>query len=218
MSTSESEGSVRKLPKFDNEILRVSKLPPQTIEFTPNSIQEKAIGSSMNFESKAKWADVKGEVTHQYLKFINAHLLERIQQIEKLKRFKNELENEIDQLQSNNLTNLVWIPNPPLNELNQNEMLEMIKFMNLQKDMAKEKIDYYKLRVENAKEELQEKEWQLEEVYKNTQNVQKESEYDKIVKEELEVLLKKYGMKKLTYAIDVITAKNKQNFNFENLG
>ena len=180
MSASESEKSIRKLPKFDNEILRISKLTSPIVDFSPNFIQEKTISSGMNFESKAKWSDVKGEVTHQYLKFINAHLFERIQHIEKLKRVKNELENEIDQLQSNNLTNLVWIPNPPLNELNQSETLEMIKFMNLQKDMAKEKIDYYKLRVENAREELQEKEWQLEEINKNVQDPHTDLEYNKM--------------------------------------
>lgn len=218
MHISEPEEDNRKLPKFDNEILRISRLPPETMDFPPNSIQQKMIGDSMNFESKAQWGDLKGEVTHQYLKFINAHLFERIQQIEKLKRFKNELENEIDLLQSNNLTNLVWIPNPPINELNQKEAFEMIKFMNLQKEVAKEKIDYYKSRMENAKAELQEKEWQLDKITKNSQNIQNDSEYDKIVKEELEMLIKKYGIKKLTYAVDVITSKNKKNFNFEQAG
>ena len=62
--------------------------------------------------------------------------------------------------------------------------------------------------------QIQEKEWQLEEINKNIQNPHNDLEYNKIVKEELEALLKKYGMKKLTYAIDIITTKNKQNFNF----
>ncbi len=209
------ENCLKKLPKFTDEVLHITRTLPESSFDNQKNIQAKTMNFHMDFEPRAQWSEVKGEITHHYLQFINAYLSERVQQVEKLKKFKNELENEIESLQSNDLSNLVWIPNIPLDELKSTEIEEITRFISLQKDIIKGKIDYFNSRVENAKTDLQEKEWQLNEINKKssneTDNSEKDSEYDKIVKEELEILIKKFGIKDLTYAIDIITAKNKQN-------
>ena len=56
-----------------------------------------------------------------------------------------------------------------------------------------------------SKNELEDK--KIEELeHQLTNNSNSSPELDNLVKEELEFLIKKYGMKELTYAVDVITS------------
>ena len=77
-------------------------------------------------------------------------------------------------------------------------------FMKIQKNLSQSKNSFYK-------NDLEEKEIQT--------NISEKpiSESDELVKDELGFLIKKYGMKELTYAIDVITSSKiiKQNQNLE---
>ena len=192
----------------ENEVIRISKEYPKPKILDNVTVQAKTKGLDMNFASRRKWGEVKGEVTHQYLKFVNAHLLERLEHINKMKEIKNSLDSEIELLQTNDITNLMIFPDIPINELNQNEITELSEYMKLQKEIAEAKIDYYKNKINSANEELQEREWQLQEIDKKQSK--RETESEKIVKEELNSLLKKYGIKELTYAIDVITSTKRR--------
>lgn len=98
---------VLKLPKFTDDVLHITKTFPESSFDNQKNIQAKKMNFHMDFEPMTQWSEVKGEITHHYLQFINAYLSERVQQVEKLKKFKNELENEIESLQSNELSNLV---------------------------------------------------------------------------------------------------------------
>ena len=60
-------------------------------------------------------------------------------------------------------------------------------------------------KIEKSVESLEEKHWKLFES-KNEKVTDNDNESDKIVKEELESLIKKYGMKDLTHAIDSISS------------
>ena len=198
-----------KLENFkENEVIRISKEYPKPKILDNVTVQAKTKGLDMNFASRRKWGEVKGEVTHQYLKFVNAHLLERLEHINKMKEIKNSLDSEIELLQTNEITNLMIFPDISINELNQNEITELSEYMKLQKEIAESKIDYYKNKIKSANEELQEKEWQLQEIDKKQSKT--ETEPERIVKEELNSLLKKYGIKELTYAIDVITSTKRR--------
>jgi len=116
--------------KLDEEpILQIRKVSPDS----------KSTDYEMNFEPKAEWGKITGEITHECLKFINAHVIVRLDQIEK------------------------------------------------------------------SIERLEEKQLEVFES-KNEKNIDNDIESDKIVKEELESLIKKYGMKDLTYAIDSISS------------
>ena len=197
-----------KNPLSENEILHISKIPSKPKFLNNVAVHAKTMGMDMDYEPKKQWSEVRGELTHQYLKFVNAHLMERLQQINKMIQLKNEFEHQIEVLQSNDFTNLVMFPDFSLDELNQSEISELKKYMSIQRDMAESKINYFKNKIEKAEEEIEEKDWQLSELTKKfgyNQNSH-ETESDKIVKEELESLIKKYGMKELTYAVDVITS------------
>ena len=127
--------------KLDEEpvihINRISKIPKKLTELPIKS-------SESEFEtiSKSREGLDVGEITHEYLKFINSHIMIRLHQIEKsLERLEEK-------------------------------------------------------QVEQEKSQIQ-----------NDETADKDSESDVIVKEELEFLIKKYGMKDLTHAIDEISSK-----------
>ncbi len=93
----------------------------------------------MSFEPEIKWDKIVGEITHEYLKFINSRIVVRLDQIEK----------------------------------------------------SVEHLEKKQLKVSGSKKK---------------KNVDIDTESDKVVKEELESLIKKYGMKDLTYAINSISS------------
>jgi len=116
--------------KLDEEpILQIRKVSPDS----------KPLDHEMSLEPKVNLDKIVGEVTHEYLKFIDSRIVMRIDQIEK------------------------------------------------------------------SVEHLEEKQWKTFES-KNEKNIDNDTESDKVVKEELESLIKKYGMKDLTYAIDSISS------------
>ncbi len=113
----------------EDPILRITKVSPDS----------KPLESEMSLEPKINWDKIVGEITHEYLKFINSRIVVRLDQFEK------------------------------------------------------------------SIERLEEKQWKIFES-KNEKSIDNDTESDKVVKEELESLIKKYGMKDLTCAIDSISS------------
>ncbi len=92
-----SDENKSEFSEFDeDEIIHVKKLPPKK----DTDLKAKTLGFQMNFNPNSSWGEVRGEITHQYLKFVNAHVVERMNLIEKMIQMKNNLEREIQLLQS----------------------------------------------------------------------------------------------------------------------
>ena len=205
--------------QLDDEIIHVKKMPTNT-NFYEESKKNQVLETN-DTPGKSSQIDALDNITNQYLKFVNAHLSEKLNLVEKLYQIKNNLEKEIELLKSDDLTDMITLPNIPINHLNTSEINEIDTFMKLQRSLTKSKIDYYKNKLEDAETELQENESQINELdEKDSQNNFQESvvsESDELVKDELEFLIKKYGMKELTYAIDVITSSKmiKENQNLQ---
>jgi len=121
----------------DTEFSRLDEDP--IIQITKVSPDSKPLEHEMNYEPKVNWDKIVGEITHEYLKFIDSRIVMRLDQIEK------------------------------------------------------------------SIERLKEKQLEVFES-KNEKNIDNDTESDEVVKEELESLIKKYGMKDLTYAIDSISS------------
>ena len=209
MSIGNSLNKQSELPELNDEVIRVKKMP--AIHDGLENIPTNNFEEDTEIEENQSWEEIPGNVTHQYLKFVNAHLAERLNLAEKLEQIKNNLEREIELLKSDELTRLIKIPNMSINDLSASEINEVDTYMKLQRGLTKSKVDYYKNKLENAKTELEENQMQINELDEknlesdNSQKVNT-SESDDMVKDELEFLIKKYGMKELTYAIDVITS------------
>ena len=121
----------------DTEFSRLDEDP--IIQITKVSPDSKPLEHEMNYEPKVNWDKIVGEITHEYLKFIDSRIVMRLDQMEK------------------------------------------------------------------TIEHLEEKQLEIFES-KNEKNIDNDIESDEVVKEELESLIKKYGMKDLTYAIDSISS------------
>jgi len=121
----------------DTEFSKLDEDP--IIQITKVSPDSKSPDHEMSFEPKVNWDKIVGEITHEYLKFIDSRIVMRLDQME------------------------------------------------------------------NSIERLKEKQLEVFES-KNEKNTDNDTESDEVVKEELESLIKKYGMKDLTYAIDSISS------------
>ena len=121
----------------DTEFSKLDEDP--IIQITKVSPDSKPLEPEMSFEPKVNWDKIVGEITHEYLKFIDSRIVMRLDQMEK------------------------------------------------------------------TIEHLEEKQLEIFES-KNEKNIDNDIESDEVVKEELESLIKKYGMKDLTYAIDSISS------------
>ena len=121
----------------DTEFSKLDEDP--IIQITKVSPDSKPLEHEMNYEPKVNWDKIVGEITHEYLKFIDSRIVMRLDQMEK------------------------------------------------------------------TIEHLEEKQLEIFES-KNEKNIDNDIESDEVVKEELESLIKKYGMKDLTYAIDSISS------------
>jgi len=121
----------------DTEFSKLDEDP--ILQITKVSPDSKSSEHEMSFEPEIKWDKIVGEITHEYLKFINSRIVMRLDQIE------------------------------------------------------------------TSVERLEKKQWKVS-GSKKKKNVDINTESDKVVKEELESLIKKYGMKDLTYAIDSISS------------
>ncbi|MDX1533325.1 MAG: hypothetical protein R3230_03875 [Nitrosopumilaceae archaeon] len=192
MNTLENNNEKRsEFSEIDDELIHVRKIPPR-IEHERET-RVKTLGFEMNYPPETPWKEIRGDITHQYLKFVNAHLVERINLIEKLTSIQDNIRQEIDILKSNDLTRLIKMTNLPIGDLTSNEISEIEKFMNLQ--------PYLKERNNSdASNDSKPNEMTLEE------STNSSTELDNLVKDELEFLIKKYGMKELTYAVDIITS------------
>ena len=125
----------------DEPVIHINKISKIPKKLTSLALEPKESEFSMISESKEKLQ--VGEITHDYLKFLNTHVMLRLHQIEK----------SLERLEE--------------------KQLEQEKTKNRDKEIT----------------------------------LDNDSESDTIVKEELESLIKKYGMKDLTHTIDEISSK-----------
>ena len=200
MNTLENNNEKRsEFSEIDDELIHVRKIPPR-IEHERET-RVKTLGFEMNYPPETPWKEIRGDITHQYLKFVNAHLVERINLIEKLTSIQDNIRQEIDILKSNDLTRLIKMTNLPIGDLTSNEISEIEKFMNLQPYLgARNNSDASNDSKPNESNNFKLNEMALEE------STNSSTELDNLVKDELEFLIKKYGMKELTYAVDIITS------------
>jgi SMC interacting uncharacterized protein involved in chromosome segregation len=168
---------------------------------TLGKTQQKSEGDVFeNLKDKVRGAMDAAGNTGQYIKFVNNHINNQRKEIEKIKRIKEKFDHEIDLLQSNRakLDSIITdsIPNQDVNSIT-----ESLKQLLLEKGITKSKLDSLKNEIISVENELEQQESQIEEVsqeFKNEKiNLEKEKNEEKI-KEELESLMKKYGVANLT--------------------
>lgn len=134
--------------------------------------------------------------TGQYIRFVNKHIDNQKREIDKIKKIKERFDHEIDLLQSNrykiDTLNNKLLPKPDVKTIT-----ESLHQLLLEKGITKAKLDNLKNEIGAVEEELQQQENQIEEVSEEIKNKKlvsvNEDEKEKM-KEDLETLMKKYGV------------------------
>jgi len=134
--------------------------------------------------------------TGQYIRFVNKHIDNQKREIDKIKKIKERFDHEIDLLQSNrykiDTLNNNLLPKPDVKTIT-----ESLHQLLLEKGITKSKLDNLKNEIGAVEEELQQQENQIEEVseeIKNKKLVSVNEDKKEKMKEDLETLMKKYGV------------------------
>ena len=134
--------------------------------------------------------------TGQYIRFVNKHIDNQKREIDKIKKIKERFDHEIDLLQSNryklDTLNNKLSPKPDVKTIT-----ESLHQLLLEKGITKAKLDNLKNEIGAVEEELQQQENQIEEVseeIKNKKLVSVNEDKKEKMKEDLETLMKKYGV------------------------
>jgi len=134
--------------------------------------------------------------TGQYIKFVNKHIDKQKDEIEKIKKIQERFDHEIDLLQSNR--SKIESINKKLSPSHDVKTItESMHQLLLEKGITKSKLDTLKGEITSVEDELQVQEKQIEDVsdeLKN-KNLILEKENNKQMKEELNSLMKKFGVK-----------------------
>lgn len=138
--------------------------------------------------------------TGQYIKFVNNHIDSQRIEIEKIKKIKEKFDHEIDLLQSNR-NKLDNLNSKKLADHDVSSISESLKQLLLEKGITKSKLDSLKNEITLIEEELKEQENQIEEVNDeiiNNKEISDEENKEKQIKDDLELLMKKYNVSKLS--------------------
>jgi len=128
--------------------------------------------------------------TNQYLKFVNAHLQEKKNKIEKMKEAERKFKEEIESLQNN----VSVKPRGDLDKINSkyitdNDKKSILVHLEREKERLKEKMSHHIQQIETAKQEIDQKEAQILEIKKEIQSPVQKREWDvdpiKIIESEL---------------------------------
>ena len=134
--------------------------------------------------------------TGQYIRFVNKHIDNQKREIDKIKKIKERFDHEIDLLQSNRFK-IDTLNNNLSSKPDVKTITESLHQLLLEKGITKAKLDDLKNEIGAVEEELQQQENQIEEVseeIKNKKLVSVNEDNKEKMKEDLETLMKKYGV------------------------
>jgi len=98
--------------------------------------------------------------TAQYLKFVNAHLANKKEHLDKILAAKDQFANDIAILNPELLTK-EQLDNKNYNKLKSDDIRSVLEHLEEEKDMIKEKIEYFTSKISQGNEEIENKNKQL---------------------------------------------------------
>ena len=137
--------------------------------------------------------------TGQYIRFVNKHIDKQRDEIEKIKQIQERFDHEIDLLQSNG-SKIESINKKLLPSHDLKTITESLHQLLLEKGITKSKLDSLKGEITSVEDDLQVQEKQIEDVSEQLKhkNVNLEKENHKQMQEELNSLMKKFGVKNVS--------------------
>ena len=134
--------------------------------------------------------------TGQYIRFVNKHIDKQRDEIEKIKKIQERFDHEIDLLQSNR-SKIESINKKLLPSHDVKTVTESLHQLLLEKGITKSKLDSLKGEITSVEDDLQVQEKQIEDVSDQLKhkNLIVEKENNKQMQDELNSLMKKFGVK-----------------------
>ncbi len=123
--------------------------------------------------------------TAQYLKFVNAHLANKKEHLDKILAAKDQFTNDIAILNPELLTK-EQLDNKNYNELKSDDLRSVLGHLEEEKEMIKEKIEYFTSNISRANEELENKNNQLSQI-------KSELSYAEMIDDSVESKIEKEG-------------------------
>jgi hypothetical protein len=144
--------------------------------------------------------------TGQYIRFVKSHIDNQKKEIDKIKKIKEKFDQQIRLLQSPTV-NWEEIEKKPIAEQDVKTVTDYLQQILKEKNLTKKKLDILKDEITLVEEELEQEEEQIEKI--NDEILQKKDEQTKLLKNELNQLIEKYGIKNFSDALDEIKSDDK---------
>ena len=165
--------------------------------------------------------------TAQYLKFVNAHLMEKKKRLDKILTEKDRFDNDIASLNPNQTTK-EQLDKLDYNKVKTGDIKIVLKHIQDERDLIKEKIEHFTRQISQANEELSNKNKQIDEIKieltyvetienSNKSKIEKEEDVAEGIQKELKSLAPNNESEKIFGAINslvvLLNSKNQSTLN-----
>ena len=165
--------------------------------------------------------------TAQYLKFVNAHLMEKKKRLDKILTEKDRFDNDIAALNPNQTTK-EQLDKLDYNKVKTGDIKIVLKHIQDERDLIKEKIEHFTRQISQANEELSNKNKQIDEIKteltfvetienSNKSKIEKEDDVVGDIQKELKSLAPNNESEKIFGAINslvvLLNSKNQSTLN-----
>ena len=154
-------------------------------------------------------ADMTSNIS-QYVKLVNAYLLEQKNQVVKIQDLKNRFDNEIESLQNDNVQ-LAKLNEAQVDDLDANGLRKFVQKLTQVRDSRRSKINQLKTEMAKTEEELKKQDLQIAKINDQIKEKEKQgtSNKDKTKEQlfkELSTIIKKYDGKTVANVLTEINS------------
>jgi len=208
----------------ENNSQEIPEIPDRVITFNTNNIVKT---KEDGYKEKSDEFKDGFSNTAQYLKFVNAHLADKKEYLDKMLESKERFSTDIADLNPNLVTK-EYLDTKNYTNLKSDDIRLVLKNLEEEKNLLREKIDHFSNNISNANRELEEKNKQIvdiesaisdKEMINDSGEKQIENEDDavKTIQKELKVVGSKNESEKIFGAINslvvLLNSKNQATLN-----
>lgn len=208
----------------ENNFQEIPEIPDRVITFNTNNIVKT---KEDGYKEKSDEFKDGFSNTAQYLKFVNAHLADKKEYLDKMLESKERFSNDIADLNPNLVTK-EYLDKKNYTNLKSDDIRLVLNNLEEEKNLLREKIDHFNNNISKASRELEEKNKQIVDIesalsYKEMINdvgekqIENEDDAVKTIQKELKVVGSKNESEKIFGAINslvvLLNSKNQATLN-----
>ena len=156
-------------------------------------------------------ADMTSNIS-QYVKLVNAYLLEQKNQVVKIQDLKNRFDNEIESLQNDNVQ-LAKLNEAQVDDLDADGLKKFVQKLTQVRDSRRSKMNQLKTEMQKTEEELKKQDMQIEKINnqikeKEKQGTQNKDKTKEQLFKELSTIIEKYDGKTVSNVLSKLNSSN----------